>query len=77
MLEEIAAGVVLVLSIFFIYVSMISWKRMREKKYIFLTFVFLVFFMKGISYILLLPFYIYPSLDAFVLIFLYLVIVLR
>lgn len=77
MIEEIAAGVVLVLSAFFIYVSFISWMGLKQRKYIFLTFVFIVFLMKGVSYILGLPVYIYASLDAVVLVFLYLVIVSR
>ncbi len=77
MIEEIASGILIVLSLFFIYISLISWKNMKERKYIFLLFVFFIFFLKGISYLLVLPFYIYPSLDALVLIFLYMVIISR
>ncbi|MEM4395871.1 MAG: hypothetical protein QXW48_04750, partial [Thermoplasmata archaeon] len=73
MIEEIFAGILIVLSIFFIYISINSWRIMRERKYLFLMFVFFVFLLKGISYIFLMPSYIYPTLDAIVLIFLYIV----
>ncbi|MBD6955377.1 MAG: hypothetical protein ACPLVI_00855 [Thermoplasmata archaeon] len=77
MLDEIAAGIVIVLSAFFLYVSLISWRNMKERKYIFLAFIFIVFLLKGISYFFFTADYLYPSLDAIILVFLYLVIVSR
>ncbi len=50
---------------------------MKERKYIFLAFIFIVFLLKGISYLFFTADYIYPSLDAIILVFLYLVIVSR
>jgi len=83
MIAEILAGILLSLSIFFLYLGIRSWRNMREKRFIYLSFVFFIFSLKSIIFIISdftgisFPIWYYFIPDIAALIILYLTLILR
>lgn len=83
MVSEIMAGILLVLSLFFLYISMRSWKNVRERIFIYISFVFFGFFLISIIFMVSLllnisvPMWLYFVIDIAILLILYITLVLR
>lgn len=83
MVSEIMAGILLVLALFFLYISMRSWKNMQERIFIYISFVFFAFLLTSIIFMvsdifnIFVPMWLYFIIDIAILLILYITLVSR
>lgn len=83
MVSEIMAGILLVLALFFLYISMRSWKNMQERIFIYISFVFFAFLLTSIIFMvsdifnIFVPIWLYFIIDIAILLILYITLVSR
>lgn len=76
-------GILLVFSIFFMYISYRSWKNTHEGRFIYLTFVFFGFLLQSLIYIIAdllqiaIPVWYYFIINIAILLILYISIIAR
>lgn len=83
MISEIMAGILLVLALFFLYISMRSWKNVHERIFIYISFVFFAFLLTSTIFLvsdifnIFVPIWLYFIIDIAILLILYITLVSR